>query len=181
MIIGLDPGTTVSGIVVLSAAGNVVESAVLPNARVLARLADGRDEASMLAIEWIQSYGMAVGHEVFETCRWVGRFQQAWHAPEAALLIPRGEVKLALCRSSRAKDANVRQALIELYQPTGGGNCPQIGTAKKRGPLYGVHTHAWSALAVAVVASGRVARAAAVAVPAFMGLTPLERLAASQA
>lgn len=181
-VIGLDPGTTHSGIVALSSAGDVVESAVWSNAKVLQRLADAQpDDGTLLAIEWIQSYGMAVGREVFDTCRWVGRFQQAWHTPGDVVLIPRGEVKVALCHSARAKDPNVRQALIDLYQPTGGGACPQIGTAKKRGPLYGVHTHAWSALAVAVVASGRVARAAATAVPGFMGMTPLERMAAGAA
>jgi hypothetical protein len=177
-ITGIDPGTTHSGVVVLSDAGHVLQAGVLPNEQVLQWLGEAAPDMDMqLAIEWISSYGMAVGREVFETCRWVGRFQQVWHAPEAVTLITRGEVKLQLCHSSRAKDPNVRQALIDLYQPTGGGSCPQIGTTKQRGPLYGVSSHAWSALAVAVVASGRAAKANREMVAAFMGETPLERIA----
>jgi hypothetical protein len=177
-ITALDPGTTHTGMVVLSSAGDVVGSDVLKNEALVHWLADARPDPDMLlAIEWVSSYGMAVGREVFETCRWVGRFQQAWHFPEAVVLITRAEVKLALCRTTRAKDPNIRQALIDLYQPTGGGACPQIGTKSKRGPLYGVRTHAWSALAVAVVAGSRAAKAASTPVPAFMGATALERTA----
>jgi len=42
-----------------------------------------------------------------------------------------------------------------------GAPCPKcggdgaVGTKKAPGPLYGVKTHMWSALAVAVVAAGR--------------------------
>jgi hypothetical protein len=49
----------------------------------------------------------------------------------------------------KAKDANVRQALIDRY----GGKAEAIGTVKKQGPLYRVKSHAWQALAVAVTAS----------------------------
>lgn len=178
-VIGIDPGTTHSGWVVLSQRGTVeVAAASMPNHEVVDLLGRSpRERGYLIAIEWMSSFGMAVGGEVFETCRWIGRMQQAWHEPEAVALISRVEVKLQLCGTARAKDPNVRRALIDLYEPSGGGPCPQIGTARKRGPLYGVHMHAWSALAVAVVASGRAARAAASAVPAFMGETPLERLA----
>jgi len=97
-----------------------------------------------LAIEMVASYGMAVGREVFETCVWIGRFQQAWHAPEAVRLIYRRDVKLHLCGSARAKDSNIRQAVIDLLGPP--------GTKREPGPTYGVRSHAWSALAVAVTA-----------------------------
>jgi hypothetical protein len=45
----------------------------------------------------------------------------------------------------RAKDPNVRQALLDKIGP--------VGTKKNPGPLYGVSGHGWSALAVAVYAS----------------------------
>jgi hypothetical protein len=47
-----------------------------------------------------------------------------------------------LCNSMRAKDANVRQALIDRFGP--------VGTKKQPGKLYGVATHYWAALGVAV-------------------------------
>lgn len=43
-------------------------------------------------------------------------------------------------------------ALLDLFPRTGGGATPQIGTKAKPGPLYGVSSHAWAALGVAVTA-----------------------------
>jgi hypothetical protein len=87
---------------------------------------------------------MPVGREVFETCVWIGRFQQVWRDPEAVKLVYRRDVKLHLCGNSRAKDANIRQALIDKLGP--------VGTKAAPGPLYGVRSHAWAAVAVAVTA-----------------------------
>ena len=61
--------------------------------------------------------------------------------------IPRKEVVTALCGSSKANDASVRQALIDRY----GGKEKAIGKKKAPGPLYGVTKDVWSALAVAIV------------------------------
>jgi hypothetical protein len=56
--------------------------------------------------------------------------------------ITRGEVKVHVCNSKKAKDANVRQALIDrLGKP---------GTKKAPGPTYGIAGDVWAALAVAV-------------------------------
>ena len=99
-----------------------------------------------IAIEMVASYGMAVGKEVFETCVWIGRFQQAWHIPDSAKLIYRRDVKLHLCGNAKAKDPNIRQALLDLIGPA--------GTKKQPGPTYGVKSHAWAALAVAVTVAG---------------------------
>ena len=146
-ILALDPGTDVTGWAMLSH-GVVAESGVLPNAEVLAALssygdAHGWQTADMLAVEMIASYGMPVGREVFETCVWIGRFIEAWGS--AHRLIYRRDVKLHLCGSARAKDANIRQALLDKLGPQ--------GTKKSPGPTYGVKSHAWAALAVAVTAA----------------------------
>lgn len=152
MILAIDPGTTESGWVVYLG-GEVVESGVKTNDAMLAhcRLISPASQ-HVLAIEMIASYGMPVGKEVFETCVWIGRFKQAWFDPESVRLIYRKDVKLHLCGSPRAKDPNVRQALIDLYPATGGGKTPQIGTKGQPGPLYGMASHAWPALGVAIVA-----------------------------
>lgn len=143
MIIAIDPGTTESGYAYLNNEGRVTASGVQPNSHMLLRLCS-HPAVDLLAIEMIASYGMAVGREVFETCVWIGRFQQAWHDPEAVRLIYRKDVKLHLCGTPRAKDPNIRQALIDKLGPR--------GTKASPGPTYGVSSHAWAALAVAITA-----------------------------
>ena len=90
---------------------------------------------------------MPVGQEVFDTCVWIGMFKQAWRAPKSVKLIYRSEVKMGVCHSMRAKDGNVRQALIDMLGPP--------GTKKAPGPTYGVTSHAWQALGVAVTAANK--------------------------
>ena len=142
-ILAIDPGTTQSGWVVFRN-GKVDACGVDDNAELLARLHKYHD--CDLAIEWIESQGMAVGKETFITVRWIGRFMQAWRDPEAVRMIPRRAVKLHLCGSMKAKDKNIRQALLDVLGPQ--------GTKKSPGPTYGVSSHAWQALAVAATAAG---------------------------
>lgn len=149
-ILAIDPGTTESGWCLFEN-GEVVNSGVMPNDAMLryiqtAAVVDfGQGKRFSLAIEMIASYGMAVGREVFETCVWIGRFVQAWHSPDEVSLVYRRDVKLHLCGNPRAKDANIRVALIDLIGPQ--------GTKKSPGPTYGVKSHAWAALGVAVTAA----------------------------
>lgn len=98
----------------------------------------------VVVIEKVESYGMAVGAEVFDTVLWAGRFAEAAHRVPVVML-PRRAVKLALCADSRAKDANIRQALIDRF-----GGSAAIGRKAAPGPLYGISRDVWSALATAV-------------------------------
>lgn len=95
-----------------------------------------------VVIEQVESFGMAVGREVFETVFWSGRFAQACPARVRWDRLPRKAVKLHLCQSMRAKDANIRQALLDRFG--------EKGTKKAPGPLYGIRADEWSALALAV-------------------------------
>ena len=147
LILAIDPGTTHSGVVRYEKDGHVSFADVLPNQEIIEAI--HKNIADRLAVEMIASYGMAVGKEVFETCVWIGRFMQAFRAPHEVELIPRMAVKMHLCNTSKAKDANIRQAIIDLY----GGKAEAIGTVKKQGPLYGVKSHAWAALGVAITAA----------------------------
>ena len=143
-LLAIDPGTTHSGWVLMMS-GVPYESGVMKNGEIIDTLR--ASSIVPVAIEMIASYGMAVGREVFETCVWIGRFTQA-AGPDRVRLVYRKDVKLHLCGSPRAKDANIRQALIDRW----GGKAEAVGTVKRPGPLYGVKSHAWSALAVAVTA-----------------------------
>lgn len=151
-LIAIDPGNELSAFVVFGS-GGLLRHGKLSNYDMLGTLAveyssTNENSDAVLAIEMIASYGMAVGREVFETCVWIGRFIQAW--PGSHELVFRRDVKLHLCGDSRAKDPNVRQALIDRYGP---GKDKAIGTKKFPGPLYGFAADMWSALAVAVTAT----------------------------
>jgi hypothetical protein len=96
-----------------------------------------------VAIEMIASYGMAVGVEVFETCVWIGRFMETslkyfGHVDK----VYRKDVKSNICHSIKAKDSNIRQALIDRFGI--------VGTKKQPGWFYGFKADVWAAYAVAV-------------------------------
>lgn len=151
-ILGIDPGTTRSAWACYRPdLHQVVFAAILDNEEMIIRLRSQTEPPlPLLAIEMIQSYGMSVGKSVFETCVWVGRFIEAWHGEHVR--INRLAVKQAICHDSRAKDKNIRQALIDMFPTIGGGKVPQIGTKAQMGPLYGFKADMWQALAVAITA-----------------------------
>ena len=157
-LLAIDPGTTQSGWV-LFAHGKVLDSGVMENVDLRRRLKErsfGLTWADNVAIEMVASYGMAVGAETFRTVWWSGRFADCWfdQSGKLPLEVFRKEVKLHLCGNSQAKDKNIRQALIDIYGGEGGKDVA-IGKKAAPGPLYGVSSHAWSALAVAVTAAAR--------------------------
>jgi len=67
--------------------------------------------------------------------------------------IPRRDVKLALCNSARAKDGDVRRAIMERF---GGSECK--GTKAAPGPLYGIKADEWQALGVCLTFADREAK-----------------------
>lgn len=157
-VLAIDPGNERSAWCIYDH-GRPFAFSIEPNAELLARMLVGDwphpMECAELAIEMIASYGMPVGREVFETCVWIGRFVQAWGSEHA--FVYRKDVKLHLCGQPRAKDANIRQALIDRFGP---GKDKAVGTKKQPGPLYGVSSDVWSALAVAVTHSDSLQRSA---------------------
>jgi hypothetical protein len=148
-IVGVDPGPERSAWVEYDC-GEVLAHEYLVNDSLRYRLRETPFASVKLRVEMIASYGMPVGREVFETCVWIGRFIEAWSGDWGFVF--RKDVKLFLCGSARAKDANVRQALIDRF----GGKEKAIGKKKTPGPLYGLKGDEWSALAVAVTVEGRI-------------------------
>jgi len=139
MILAIDSGTTQSAFVQFDESKNlIVDHGILPNPE-MRQILIGR-EYDLVALEMIASYGMPVGASTFETCLWIGRFIEL--ARTESRLVYRKDIKMHLCGSMRAKDGNVRQALIDLIG--------EQGTKKDKGPTYGISSHSWAALAVAV-------------------------------
>lgn len=148
-LMAIDPGPVVSGWVILDTTTlrvlafgkDTPTEEVVDMVRKNSAHGVGFDAVSC---EMVASYGMAVGADVFDTCTKIGRIEEAWKATTGGIVrrVFRKDVKLHLCNSMRAKDANISQALKDKLGPT--------GTAKSPGPLYGISLHAWSALAVGV-------------------------------
>lgn len=145
MILAIDPGTTESAWLLF--AGVKVHSCGIDDNDTIRKRFYNASGDHQIAIEMVACYGMPVGAETFETCVWIGRFIESFGGGD---YVYRKDVKLHLCQNARAKDANVRQALLDLFPRTGGGSTPQVGTKNKPGPLFGVRSHIWSALGVAV-------------------------------
>lgn len=144
-ILAIDPGNVKSAYVVLDDSLTIHAKRILPNDELLEIVTNPvlveTGLVDTLVIEMVQSFGMAVGKEVFETVFWIGRFCQAWRGRDFQRIY-RMQVKMHLCGNSRAKDPNIRQALLDKLGPP--------GTKKAPGPTYGVSSDIWSALAVGV-------------------------------
>lgn len=152
-LVGIDPGPRHSAVVVYNPCGEAWPTTIPRHVRIfnamlkplIMEIMSGDIEA--IGIESIASYGMPVGEEIFTTCIWTGRIVEMfsqWRIP--VRLFPRADVKMHLCKTMRAKDANIRQAIIDLY----GGREEALGRKSRPGPLYGVSEDEWSALAVAL-------------------------------
>jgi len=134
----IDPGPVESAYVIWDGE-RILEKGKVPSERVLP-LIGMNDGDCRIVCEMIACYGMAVGAEVFETCVWIGRYLEKAQGDMAR--IKRGEVKMHLCHSMKAKDSNIRQALIDRF------GAP--GTKKAPGLTFGLSGDMWAAFAVAV-------------------------------
>jgi len=150
LIMAIDPGYEQSAYVLYNGR-HVLEHAIEPNDALLARLTSGQwrvGEIAVVVIEMIESFGMPVGRETFETVFLIGRiYERATLRTRRAERVTRRTVKLHLCHSARAKDSNIRTALIDRF---GGSKAAAIGTKSARGVLYGIRADEWQALALAV-------------------------------
>ena len=145
-LVAIDPGPVESGYVCIAdgvvwRAGSATNEEILTDFHI--------DSKVTVVMEWLNSMGMAVGQSVFNTCREIGRMQQHFTARGASVhMVQRNEVKQTLVgRTVGVTDAVIRQRLIDMFPPTGGGKTPPVGVKANPGPLYLVKGHAWQALA----------------------------------
>jgi hypothetical protein len=121
---------------------------IASNAEVLKHCRFLPATVEVVVLERIEGFGMPVGVETFETVYWSGRFHEAALTDAGARIerIGRKAVKVHLCGNTRAKDPNIRTALLDRF----GGEHAAKGTKRQPGPLYGIAKDVWSALALAV-------------------------------
>tara|TARA_Y100001963_G_scaffold28043_1_gene38227 strand:- start:161 stop:733 length:573 start_codon:yes stop_codon:yes gene_type:complete len=173
-IIAIDPGTVRSGWMTFDQNLDPWQWGWWKNEDIIDKLLTGFEE---LVIEDMAHFGpnIRVGRDVFETCKWMGRFHQ--QAGDATYL-PRTAIKTHITGMSSSKDKDVRVALIDRYggesEAIGGKKCLTCkgkgwnGTGRPMctdchcigesdtgcgyqthpGKLHGIKAHEWSALAI---------------------------------
>lgn len=149
-VFAIDPGNTESAFCVIDA--DTLRPLVfdkVPNDQLREYIIDFRfDEEDRAAVEMLQSYGMAIGRDVLETAVWIGRFAERLDRKllHPAELVYRKDEKLHICHDSRAKDANIRRALIDRFAQHDLKN----GRGTKNNPdwFYGFRADIWAAYAV---------------------------------
>lgn len=143
-IVGIDTGTTQSAMVVCDAQTLYPYKAIkLANAEIERQLEQILYNGfAIVGIERLENHGMPIGQFTIETIIEIGRltyicdrFGAKWD------YVLRSQEKMELCFNPRAKDGNIRQALIDIY----GGK----GTKKNQGWFYGFKADQWQAYAVA--------------------------------
>jgi hypothetical protein len=156
-ILAIDPGNRESAYAIIdSQTRRPIRASKMPNELLRDSLCVTRtlDLVPRVVIEMVESYGMSVGREVFDTCVWVGRFAEAAESRGAGVeLIPRGEVKMHHCHSRAAKDSNIIQALVDRFasgEPNRGK-----GTKAEPGWFHGFAADMWQAYALAVLDADR--------------------------
>lgn len=142
-ILAIDPGNVESAFVIYDTTDSSLKMFGKKPNDVVMVLIDGiltQKLADAMIVEQVACMGMAVGESVFETVFWSGRFVERWGRTWDR--VKRHQVKMHLCNSMRAKDGNIRQALIDRFG--------EPGTKKAQGKTYGISGDVWAALAVAV-------------------------------
>jgi len=168
-LIVIDPGNEESGFVKMNGM-KLLQFGKVNNDKLLFYLQD--NYCDQFVIEMVASYGMPVGASIFDTVFWTGRFYERVCSPSKHRVY-RKDVKLALCGTSKAKDTNIKQRIIDIYggkdKAVGGVKCKRckgkgwVGVGRPTcrdcdgkkwehppGPLYSVKADVWAALAVAL-------------------------------
>ena len=147
IILAIDPGNIESAYSLINDHYEPLQFGKVGNEDMLDIIEDSL--VDRVIIEMVASYGMAVGESVFETVFWIGRFYEAsireWVQCDR---VYRKDVKMNLCGQTRAKDSNIRQALIDRFAKHDFKN----GKGIKGNPdwFHGFKADIWQSYAVGV-------------------------------
>lgn len=162
-VLGIDPGTTETAYCLCevddrlsSDSLKVQQFAKLDNESVVGImeeiickcLLDKNIENLYVAIEHLESYGMAVGKTTFETAYYIGRLTEVCRRYDLSInRIYRHEEKNLICHSVKANDSTIKTALIDIF-----AEHPEVnhGKGSKKEPdyFYGFKADCWSAFAI---------------------------------
>lgn len=140
-ILCLDVGTTESAYVLMDEEYTPLEFGKITNQELLKKVKELN--YSVLVYEEFQCYGMPIGESTIKSITWNGRYIQiAVDKNIPVVPIYRAEEKMNLCHTMKAKDSNIRQALIDRFG--------EVGTKNKKGYFYGFKKDIWASYAVGV-------------------------------
>jgi len=158
MIIAIDPGSEQSAFVIWDGI-SIIDKEICDNLHMLNLLRShsegraiekGMPKGNELVVEQVRSYGMAVGATTFDTVFWSGRFVEAWE-PRKWSMMPRMDVKMHLCHTSRAQEKNLKQAVKDRLGNPGTVKNPNLAYGEELGNKDSkIKTHQWSALYLAL-------------------------------
>ena len=134
LILGIDPGTTESGICLIEAKGfnqpNIVSAEKKQNHLVKGEISYLHTQCDRLhvVIEGMANQSRAFGQSSIETCYFIGRLLEHCDKPDpiSVTLYKRHEYGRFFVNSGLLKDATLRAALETIWGPS----------AKKTDPLY---------------------------------------------
>lgn len=147
IILGLDPGTTSTGVVIYDCEKAIVTYAAgeMDNEQVRDGFLDDiwveGHGVNRFVIETMSPRGLSLGKDTMRTIRWTGRFEELCYQSLGRVeLMQRDTIKRVLLGRTNlpAPDSKIRQLLVDEVGPK--------GTKKAPGPTFGVSKHAWQAL-----------------------------------
>lgn len=149
-VLAIDPGNIQSAFILWNGS-RILDFGILENEQLLNKITElivsksHYTQKLEIVIEMIAHYGtgMPAGSTVFDTCIWIGRIQEhCLKQQEEVKFLKRMQIKMHICGQPRAKDPNIRQALVDRFGLPGTKNNP--------GLTYGLSKDVWQAFAVAV-------------------------------
>lgn len=172
-VIAIDPGLESSGWVSILGAGKIT-SEIVENAKLLDTVRSTDPNTVTFVIERMNFMAKHAGNSVHEPNVWAGRFMEAFEGRGGSVhRIFRRTVATHIAGQVAEGNATIRAAIIDRYggkdKAIGGVRCKTCkgkgwtgrdhdycqscfgrGWSHPRGPLYGVVTHCWQALALAL-------------------------------
>jgi len=144
-VIGIDPGAKQSGFVLWNPTSKTIDfKMVILNELLIAYIREA-PPTCIVGIEHLRGYGLRVGNDTFDSIWWSGRFAEAAKSSSHPFyMLPRADICNHLTDNPKCGDKGIRDALVDRYG--------QPGTKKEPGRLYGIKSHMWAALAVAITA-----------------------------
>lgn len=140
MILAIDVGTTETGYCLMDKdTYKPIKFGKIGNEELLKIVKE--EKYDELVYEEFQSYGMPIGVSTITSITWNGRYiQSALDREKKVSFVYRKDEKMNLCHSMKAKDSNIRQALIDRFG--------EVGVKKSPGFFYGFKKDIWAAFAV---------------------------------